>query len=164
MTLEEFEHIVPLLRPLMVKVGRDFFGNEDDAEDVAQEAMIRLWTYCQQLDASRNLEAFAVKVAKNVCINMYRNRQQHQELSDIHPSPPGYEADSEVIRHETEEMISDSLGNLSPRERELLVMKQMEDKSSTEISEETGIPKRSVQSMIAMAKAKLINDFKRKRQ
>ena len=164
MTLEEFEHIAPLLRPLMVKVGSDFFGNEDDAEDVAQEAMIRLWTYCQQLDASRNLEAFAVKVAKNVCINMHRSRQQHQELSDIHPSPPGYDADSGVIRHETEEMIRDSLDNLKPRERELLVMKQMEDKSSAEISKETGIPKRSVQSMIAMAKAKLINDFKRKRQ
>lgn len=81
MTLEEFEHIAPLLRPLMERVGRDFFGNDDDAEDVAQEAMIRLWTYCQHLDASRNLEAFAVKVAKNVCINMHRSRRQHQENS-----------------------------------------------------------------------------------
>ncbi|MDO4196462.1 MAG: sigma factor [Prevotellaceae bacterium] len=45
--------------------------------------MIRLWTYCQHLDASRNLEAFAVKVAKNVCINMHRSRRQHQENSSM---------------------------------------------------------------------------------
>lgn len=45
MTPEEFEHIVPCLRPLMVRVGRDFFGNRDDAEDVAQESLACLWTY-----------------------------------------------------------------------------------------------------------------------
>lgn len=161
MTIEEFEKIVPVLRPLTVKVGNDFFGNDDDAEDVAQEAMIRLWTYCQQLDANRNLESFAVKVAKNVCVNLHRSRHRHQELSDVHTSPPGYEADSEVIRHETEQMISKSLDALPRRERELFVMKQFDDKSSDEIARETGIPKRSVQSMIAMAKSKLLRTLNR---
>ena len=43
MDRKEFENIVPALRPLMVKVGRDFFGNKDDAEDIAQDALVRLW-------------------------------------------------------------------------------------------------------------------------
>ena len=38
MTQEEFEHIAPALRELMLTVARSFFGNEDDADDVAQEA------------------------------------------------------------------------------------------------------------------------------
>ena len=45
MSPKEFENMVPALRPLMVKVGRDFFGNSTDAEDVAQEGLIRLWKY-----------------------------------------------------------------------------------------------------------------------
>ena len=75
MTPEEFEHIVPCLRPLMVRVGRDFFGNKDDAEDVAQESLARLWTYCSRLDAGRNMEALAIRVAKNVSVDIYKSRQ-----------------------------------------------------------------------------------------
>ena len=42
MTQEEFEHIAPALRELMLSVGRSFFGNDDDAEDVAQEGLVAL--------------------------------------------------------------------------------------------------------------------------
>ena len=76
MTHAEFEHIIPHLRPLMVRVGRDFFGNAEDAEDVAQDSLIRLWTYCEKLDAQRNLEALAVMVAKNICVQRYHRLEQ----------------------------------------------------------------------------------------
>ncbi len=41
MTQSEFEHIAPELRSQMRKVALDFFGSQDDAEDVAQDAMSR---------------------------------------------------------------------------------------------------------------------------
>ena len=82
MTHAEFEHIIPHLRPLMVRVGRDFFGNAEDAEDVAQDSLIRLWTYCEKLDAQRNLEALAVMVAKNICVQRY-HRLEHLPLGRI---------------------------------------------------------------------------------
>ena len=74
MSPKEFENIVPALRPLMVKVGRDFFGNRTDADDVAQEGLIRLWKYCERLSADRNMEALAIKVAKNICVEIYKRR------------------------------------------------------------------------------------------
>ena len=63
MTRSEFEHIAPRLRPLMVQVALDFFGSEDDAEDVAQEALLSLWRYCEHIQAKRNVEGLAVRVA-----------------------------------------------------------------------------------------------------
>ena len=45
MNRKEFEQQVQRLRPLMLQVGRDFFGNKDDAEDVAQDRLERLWNY-----------------------------------------------------------------------------------------------------------------------
>ena len=58
-----FEQTAARLRPLIYRIGRDFFGSADDAEDVAQETLLQLWRYCQQLDESRNIEALAVRVA-----------------------------------------------------------------------------------------------------
>ena len=55
MTQSEFEHIAPGLRSQMRKVALDFFGSQDDAEDVAQNAMVQLWRYCEQIDSGRNV-------------------------------------------------------------------------------------------------------------
>ena len=68
MTRSEFEHIAERLRQKVLKVGLQFFGSQDDAEDAAQETMEQLWRYCEQIDASRNIEALAIRVAKNCCV------------------------------------------------------------------------------------------------
>ena len=39
MTIEQFEHIATALRPQLLRVGYDFFGNNEKAEDVAQAAV-----------------------------------------------------------------------------------------------------------------------------
>lgn len=146
----------------MVKVGRDFFGNQMDAEDVAQEALLRLWNYCERLSADRNLEALAVKVAKNVCVDLYKNRNTYEDeiTSDI-ASPPSQSADAELHAKEVQQKIDEAIERLNPRERDLLKARQLEGKSAEEISEQTGIPKSSVKSMISMARKKLKTDLQK---
>lgn len=160
MSPKEFENIVPALRPLMVKVGRDFFGNRTDADDVAQEGLIRLWRYCERLDAQRNMEALAVKVAKNICVEIYRKRNNktvtlNDRLED------GTAADAHLDAEETQHKIDEAIERLNPRERELLRKRHIEGHTAEEIANETGIPKPSVKSIISMAKRKLINDLQK---
>ena len=146
----------------MVKVGRDFFGNQMDAEDVAQEALLRLWKYCERLNADRNLEALAVKVAKNVCVDLYKSRNTYEDeiTSDI-ASPPSQSADAELHAKEVQQKIDEAIERLNPRERDLLKARQLEGKSAEEISEQTGIPKSSVKSMISTARKKLKMDLQK---
>ena len=160
MSPKEFENIVPALRPLMVKVGRDFFGNRTDADDVAQEGLIRLWRYCERLSAERNMEALAVKVAKNICVEIYRKRNNktvtlNERLKD------DTTADAHLNAEETQQKIDEAMERLSPRERELLRKRHLEGHTAEEIAQETGIPKPSVKSMISMAKKKLINELQK---
>lgn len=146
----------------MVKVGRDFFGNQIDAEDVAQEALLRLWKYCERLNADRNLDALAVKVAKNVCVDLYKSRNTYEDeiTSDI-ASPPSQSADAELHAKEVQQKIDEAMERLNPRERDLLKARQLEGKSAEEISEQTGIPKSSVKSMISTARKKLKMDLQK---
>lgn len=146
----------------MVKVGRDFFGNQMDAEDVAQEALLRLWKYCERLNADRNLDALAVKVAKNVCVDLYKSRNTYEDeiTSDI-ASSPSQSADAELHAKEVQQKIDEAMERLNPRERDLLKARQFEGKSAEEISEQTGIPKSSVKSMISKARKKLKMDLQK---
>ena len=160
MSPKEFENIVPALRPLMVKVGRDFFGNDADADDVAQEGLIRLWNYCERLDARRNMEALAVRVAKNVCVEIYRKRNNNTvALND--KLKDSTTADAHLNAEETQHKIDEAIERLNPRERELLRKRHIEGHTAEEIANETGIPKPSVKSIISMAKRKLINDLQK---
>ena len=43
MTTEEYELIARKLRPRLFSIGREFFGDSDTAEDIAQETLMRLW-------------------------------------------------------------------------------------------------------------------------
>lgn len=147
----------------MVKVGRDFFGNDADADDVAQEGLIRLWRYCERLSAERNMEALAVKVAKNICVEIYRKRTARTiSLTDrLESNEASDDADAAIVAGETQQKIDEAMERLSPRERELLRKRHIEGHTADEIATETGIPKPSVKSMISMARKKMIKELQK---
>ena len=165
MSPKEFENIVPALRPLMVKVGRDFFGNRTDADDVAQEGLIRLWKYCERLRADRNMEALAIKVAKNVCVEIYKRRSTLtvtlESETEINQALADNDADAGIEAGETQQKIDEAMERLSPRERELLRKRHIEGYTADEIAQETGIPKPSVKSMISIARKKMIKELQK---
>lgn len=156
MRIEEFEKLAPDLRQSMLRVGLDFFGNQQDAEDVAQEGLIRLWTYCERLDASFTLTPLAVKVAKNVCIDIYKCRKaETEELKTDLPAQPSYNADARLATQENLHRIESALDTLPPHEAKLFRKRHFEEKTNDEIVQETGLPLTSVKSILSRAKAKL---------
>lgn len=166
MTREEFEHTAPNLRLVMMKAGQDFFGNRTDAEDIAQEGLVRLWHYCERLDAGRNLEALAVRVAKNLCVEHYKRSSGRagNVLTDCIPAHASDAAEAGLIAGELRLRIDHAMGKLGQRERQLAEARLRDDKPSEEIARETGIPLASVRSMIAMAKKKLRKELDKQQQ
>ena len=155
------------LRERVLKVGLDFFGNREDAEDAAQETMVLLWRYLEHIDAGRNVEALAVRMAKNCCVNIYRRQQRKTESTHI---------DQHALRHQSnmaspqeqleaddaQRMLTESLNLLNPRERQLFVMRRTEGLSIEEIARQTGIPKPSVAAMVSGARKKVLTELKRR--
>ena len=81
MTQQEFEHIVPRLRPRLKDIGRQFFGNEEMAEDIAQETLMRLWMLRERIAPQTDIEPLAVRMAKNLCVSEWRKQKVRQENS-----------------------------------------------------------------------------------
>ena len=167
MTRQEFEHIVPEMRRLMLGVGRDFFGNEMDAEDVAQDGLLQLWSYCEHLDEGHNWPALAVRVAKHCCVDIARRRKSTIPIAgdaaqnfappgtSLHPSPH-----EEMERNELIQAFGAAVEKLNPSERHLFQLRQLDGLSLDEISEQTHIAKPSVKSMISAARRKLFEAMK----
>ena len=167
MTRSEFEHIAAQVRQRVLKVGLDFFSNKDDAEDAAQETMVQLWRYLEHIDAGRNVEALAVRVAKNCCVNMYRRQQRKADVVNIDQQRVKQQESSnspqeQLEAKDTQRMLSEALDLLKPRERQLFEMRQIESLSVEEVSEQTGIPKLSVIAMVSAARKKVFTELTRR--
>ena len=161
MTRSEFEHIAAQLRQKVLKVGLQFFGSQEDAEDAAQETMAQLWRYCEQIDASRNIESLAVRVAKNCCVSMYR-RNRPTPIPSLYREELGSSPQEILEANDTQRMLEEALDLLKPRERQLFEMRQLEGLSVDEISTETGIPKPSITAMVSAARKKVFTELKRR--
>lgn len=169
MTRSEFEQIAAQLRAQVLKVAQAFFGSQDDAEDVAQEAMVQLWQYCEHIDGGRNVSGLAVRVAKNCCVSLYRKRQTRTvgviPLDACHSPFQADASDSPQERLEAadvQRMMNEVIALLKPRERQLFEMRQTEGLSTEEISKQTGIPKTSVTVMVSQARKKVLEELKRR--
>ncbi len=166
MTLQEFETTARELRPLMYDVGLRYFHSQDDAEDVAQESLLLLWKYCEKIDASRNIKALAVKVAKNCCISMKRKKALKLTAASNENGIESHIPTSDFDRLEAEEcdaLLDDMMQkSLSPRERELFELRRLDGLSNEEIEARTGVKKTTVQSMVSKARTKLFYELKKR--
>lgn len=168
MTQEEFEKIAPGLRIVMKSIGQSFFGNKADADDVAQEGMVALWRYREHLDANQTHEGLAIRIAKHCCMDAVRKRKDIVQLyGDILPESLSREtltsqSPQEILEaNELNEAIHKAIDKLSPSERHLYELRQIEGRELDEIVQETNIAKPSVKSIISAARRKIYEELKK---
>ena len=88
----EFASLAPVLRRKAIAVGMNFFASQEQAEDVAQETMIRLWKAWDALSSKEEAERLAVRIAKHECIDVWRREQRRPHTSltisqeQVHPA------------------------------------------------------------------------------
>lgn len=81
MTREFFEHEASRLRPLLLRAATTLTGNDDDAADIAQEVLLKLWFLRERLTEYRSIDAFARIITRNLCLNYIRDR--HLVCTDV---------------------------------------------------------------------------------
>lgn len=156
MTEQEFEHIAQQMRPRLIEVGRSFFGSDAQAEDVTQEALIRLWVMRNKFEGSA--EALLMRMAKNLCVSLWRNQQQQMAVvSDSVLAPDAQPmADDENTR-----MLQLAISRLPASEQRLFRMRQELDMDTQQIAATTGIHPGSVRVIISNARKNIIKQLKK---
>ena len=162
MTQQEYEHSAPRLRSRLKDIGRQFFGNEDMAEDIAQETLMRLWMLRERIKAQMDIEPLAVRMAKNLCVSEWRKQRVRQ--GNILPIEPTTHEDIQRNVELKEEIarLQKAVSLLKPTEQRLFRMRHEAEMDIQQISSVTGIGVRSVSAMLSTAKRKLIEILNRK--
>lgn len=130
----------------------------EDARDVAQEALIRLWTY---RDAVRvgSVKSWLLKTAHRLAIDRLRHRKRRAEFSEedlarlVDEHRPGPE--QSVRRNEVGRMIGRALARLSDRDRSIVLMREVHGLSYEEIATSVDLPLGTVKAALHRARERL---------
>lgn len=162
MEQKEFTDMAEILRLRIIAVAQGFRLSDEDADDVSQDAMLKLWTICKDIKDNRSAVSLAVTMAKNLSIDKLRretkNGNNDIELVDSQYSQPDYILED----NENTAWLKDRLKRLPTKEYLVLHLRQVEKKSTEEIAAIVGIKPVSVPTMLSRARRKLLDDIKKR--
>lgn len=162
MEQREFENIVASIRGKIVGVAQSYDLATENAEDIAQDTLLRLWTMRDDLDRYCSVEALAVSVARHLCVDRLRRKrtialEARTTIADSHSRP-----DEELENADNEAWLQQRLSQLPPSEYQVLRMRQVEMKSNQDIAAILGIATSSVATILSRARHRLLSDINKR--
>lgn len=162
MTRQAFEHIAHELHPRLKDIAQRFFGDEDKAEDIAQETLMRLWLLRDRIAPQADIGPLAVRMAKNLCVSEWRKQQVRQGQAVQVEFVAHCDIQRDVELKEDIDRLRQAVNQLKPAEQRLFRMRYEAEMDISQIAAATGIGERSVSAMLSTAKRKLQEILTRK--
>ncbi|MBS3978688.1 MAG: RNA polymerase sigma factor [Rhodobacteraceae bacterium] len=134
-------------------------GDRAEAEDVAQETMLRLWRVAPQWrQGETRVTTWAYRVATNLCIDRQRSRGRRRQMAlDDAPEVADGAVGAEARLQEAGRMaaLEAALADLPDRQRQAVVLRHLEGMANPEIAAIMEIGVEAVESLTARGKRAL---------
>jgi len=126
-----FDELVRRHQPRLVRLGRRALGDPARAEDMAQEALLRVLRHAPRYEPRGQFRAWLATIARRLWLGALRERARRPEaaLSEGEPARVGDPEGALRLRE-----ASEALARLPPRHRTALVLKTVEGLSYRQIA------------------------------
>ncbi|WP_155987787.1 RNA polymerase sigma factor SigW [Gorillibacterium massiliense] len=154
-----FEEIVDLYKDKMYHLAYRMLGSANEAEDIAQETFLRVYTNLHRYDENQKFSTWIYRIATNLCIDKLRKRKAVYSLdaempdgegSDWYSMLPGNEPtpENELLLTETQENIRNAIDTLPEKYKSVVVLRYIQDMSLQEIGDVLDMPVTTVKTRV----------------
>lgn len=163
-----YERLMQAQEPVLLRVARSLCqGDEDQAQDLAQETLLRAYvSYCEgHFAEGTNARAWMLRILTNLFIDDYHRRKRRREGISLDSLTAGGERAPEALRIPSEELpgaallaevldepLERALASLTPPLRACVILVFMEGMEYREAAQALGIPIGTVRSRLARAR------------
>ena len=144
-----FEAIVRAHGGRLLAVARRFLGNDQDAQDAVQDAFIRAYKAIHTFESRAQLYTWLHRILVNTALMKLRERRRRptESIEDLLPAyvSNGHQAvasrdwsDAVLERKETAAIVREAIAMLPDQYREVLVLRDIEEKDTAEAAEILG--------------------------
>jgi RNA polymerase sigma-70 factor, ECF subfamily len=152
----EFEQRLAECGPLAYRVARGVLRNDADAEDVAQEALLRAYRRFERLRDRARFRGWLVRISFRLAIDRVRSskRREIRETLWSQQVPRGSTEDA-AAHSEFQSHLARAMDELAAKHRLVLLLAAMEGHTLEEVAEMLGLPVGTVKSRLFFARKQL---------
>jgi RNA polymerase sigma-70 factor, ECF subfamily len=153
-----FRKLVEVTSPIAFSVAFRILCDEDQAKDVVQETMITIWQKLKKIKSAEVYRTWIYRIVVNKCYDVLRKRKRQPEfvadeqtwilISNSVSERPSADLENE----ETEKIIGLLTNKLTPKQKTVFVLSDLEQMTNDEISEITGMSKSGIKANLHYAR------------
>lgn len=155
MNTELFTQKVQRMRGMLLSSALGILGDEDDAEDVVQDALLRLW---QLRDEDiQNLEGMARVIVRNLARDKVRRRVPVSRINEVDI----LETTASENMSEREERLMTLVEALPVLQQTILRLRHMEGMEMKDIAQIAGTTEANIRKILSRSRMKLLEQMKK---
>jgi RNA polymerase sigma factor (sigma-70 family) len=135
MTQTDFTKLVLPFKDKVYRLAKRLLVSREEAEDATQEILMKLWNNSQKIKEYRNIEAFAMTMTKNFCLDRLKSKQA-QNLKIVHSN---YEENNTSLEKQVEardsvNWVSKIIEDLPEQQKIIVQLRDIEEYDFDEIA------------------------------
>ncbi len=164
-----FEKLITSYEKVVYNISYRMFNNEEDAKDISQEVFIKFYKNLDKFDGTSKVSTWLYRITVNTCIDEMRKRKgkETSSIDEVISMDEGdlkkqYQNDSKtpeekLISKENIDDLKKAIDSLSQNHKTLIVLRDIQGLSYSEIAEITDCSLGTVKSRLARARVQLKN-------
>lgn len=135
MKQQEFLNIISPFKDKVFRIAKRLLVSSEEAEDATQEVLIRLWNKKEDLNKYNSIEALAVTMTKNYCLDQLKSKRA-SNLKLVHSNYADRQAgvDKQVEDKDSWSWVEKIMNDLPEQQRLIVQMRDVEEYEFSEIA------------------------------
>lgn len=156
MNAEQYKKEISRLRPEAMTQACRYLHDEEAAEDMVQEAFLKLWLLRDEVHSP--LQPLAFAIIRNLCIDSIRKEKWREDF----PENVADDGEDDSFRHERIERMMRVVNTLPDMQQTVLRLRHMDGMSLKDIAEVTGCTEVNIRKILSRARMAVRDKYRRK--
>jgi len=141
-------------------------GDYDRSNDMVQDSFIKIWEKRESIRSDGSLSPWIRKIVINKCYDHLRKKKRETGFSEdsrrgeVENLISSETSDGKLQDQEYSQLLDALTSSLSPKQKMVFILSEIEDMSHDEIADATGLTKSSIKSNLSHARKNLRNKIR----
>lgn len=137
MNIISFRHDVLPLKDLLYRLALRITLNHEEAQDIVQDTMMKVWSKRDELESIESIEAYCMTICRNLSLDkMKAKSKQNESLDQIHAETPdlGVNPYEQMMQKDRIDLVRRMINSLPEKQKSCMQLRDFEGKSYKEIA------------------------------
>ncbi len=162
---KSFRIIVEAHQSMIYSLAFRMMCNEEEAKDIVQETFIKVWLNLSRFNQDKKFSTWLFSITAHLCLDRLKSWKRHFQIefleTKLHDIATTEDADQCLMNNELGELILALTNDLTPKQRLVFTLRDLEEIDVAEVEEITGLSAKKIKSNLFLARQNIRQKLER---